>query len=199
MKRAPVAPRPVPLLDWGKVEAPASPKPKGKRKPAPRRAFAMAGIGVGLLVSTIAVNPAPRLIWNASASAPIGLYSNAPSAPVARGDMVIARVPEHLRALASERGYIPAKVPLVKRVGAVAGDTVCAFGQEILLNGAQAGERLLVDGQGRDLPQWHGCARLRDGQYFLMMPGNAASFDGRYFGLSDAADIVGRASALWTR
>lgn len=199
MKRAPAAPAPVPLLDWGKVEAPAKSKPGGKRKPAPRRAFAMTGIGIGLLVSTIAVNPAPRLIWNSSASAPIGLYSNAPAAPFARGDMVIAKVPAHLRALADARGYIPDRVPLVKRVAAVPGDSVCAFGQEILLNGQQVGERLLVDRQGRDLPQWQGCALLRPGQVFLMMAGEAASFDGRYFGLSDASDIVGRAEALWTR
>lgn len=199
MKRAPAYPPSVPLLDWGKVDAPANRKPKAKRKPAPRRAFAMTGIGVGLLVSTIAVNPVPRLIWNASASAPIGLYSNAPAAPFERGDMVIAKVPTHLRALADARGYIPDSVPLVKRVAAVPGDSVCAFGQEILLNGQQAGERLVVDGQGRNLPQWNGCARLRPGQFFLMMAGEAASFDGRYFGLSDASDIVGRAEALWTR
>jgi conjugative transfer signal peptidase TraF len=189
----------VPLLDWGKVEAPAKPKPKAKRKPAPRRAFAMTGIGIGLLVSTIAVNPAPRLIWNASASAPIGLYRNTPEVSVERGDMVIARVPSHLRALADTRGYVPEDVPLVKRVAAVPGDSVCALGQEILLNGQQVGERLLVDGQGRDLPQWNGCAQLQPGQFFLMMPGEAASFDGRYFGLSMAGDIVGRADALWTR
>lgn len=199
MKRAPAAPPPVPLLEWGKVDVPPAKAPGSKRKPAPRRAFAMTGIGVGLLISTIAVNPAPRLVWNASASAPVGLYSNRPSAPIARGDMVIARVPEAMRAMAAARGYIPAEVPLVKRVAAVPGDTVCALGQEILLNGRQVGERLLVDGAGRDLPQWQGCARLADDQLFLMMPATATSFDGRYFGLSKASDIAGRASALWTR
>lgn len=199
MKRSSAPPPPVPLLDWGKVNAPAKSKPKIKRKPAPRRAFAMTGIGIGLLVSTMAVNPAPRLVWNSSASAPIGLYRNTPAAPFGRGDMVIAKVPHHLRALADARGYIPANVPLVKRVAAVPGDSVCALGQEILLNGQQAGERLPVDGQGRALPQWNGCARLTPGQYFLMMPGETASFDGRYFGLSSGGDIVGRADSLWTR
>lgn len=199
MKRPPAAPPPVPLLEWGKVDAPPLKTPGSKRKPAPRRAFAMTGIGAGLLISTIAVNPAPRLVWNASASAPVGLYGNRPSAPIGRGDMVIARVPAPLRAMAAARGYIPARVPLVKQVAAIPGDTICALGQEILLNGRQVGERLLVDAQGRDLPQWQGCARLAEDQFFLMMPATAASFDGRYFGPSNAADIVGRASALWTR
>ncbi|WP_052730580.1 S26 family signal peptidase [Sphingomonas sp. SRS2] len=159
----------------------------------------MTGIGIGLLISTLAVAPAPRLVWNASSSAPIGLYENRPSERFSRGDMVIARVPAALRSLAAARGYIPSHVPLVKRVAAVPGDSVCAFGQEILLNGQQAGERLLVDGKSRNLPQWNGCATLKTGQYFLMMPGLATSFDGRYFGLSDSQDIIGRARALWTR
>lgn len=190
-------PKAVPLLDWAKVDAP--PKPKPARKPAPRKAVAMAGLGIGLLVSTIAVNPAPRLIWNASASAPIGLYSNTPSEPPSRGDMVFAKVPVAFRQLAAERGYIPANIPLVKQVVGVSGDTICAFGQEVLLNGQQIGERLLVDGRGRDLPQWHGCVQLGPEQYFLMMHGPATSFDGRYFGVSEGRDIVGRARALWTR
>lgn len=198
MKRRPAPPKPVPLLDWAKVEAPSKPRPKPVRN-VPRRAVAMTGIGLGLLISTIAVSPVPRLVWNATASAPVGLYRNAPAASIARGDMVVARVPAHLRALASERGYIPAKVPLVKQVAALSGDTVCALGQEILLNGQQVGERLLADGNGRILPVWQGCVRLRDGQYFLFMRGIASSFDGRYFGLSEATDIIGRAQPLWTR
>lgn len=195
----PSKPVPLPLLDWAKVEAPPVPKPAAKRRPASRKAFATTGIGVGLLVSTIAVEPAPRLVWNASASAPVGLYTNSPAAPIDRGDMVIARVPERLRALAAARGYIPADVPLVKHVAGVPGDTVCAFGQELLLNGRQVGERLLVDGHARALPQWHGCHLLRSGEYFLMMPGLAASFDGRYFGPTETRDIVGKADPLWTR
>lgn len=198
MKRAPKN-NPLPLLDWAEIDAPPAPKPPLERKSAPRKAFAMTGIGIGLLVSTIAVKPAPRLVWNASASAPVGLYVNAPTAPFTRGDMVIARVPESLRSLAAARGYIPLDVPLVKHVAGIPGDTVCAFGQELLLNEQQAGERLLADGAGRALPQWHGCRRLTAGQYFLMMPGLAASFDGRYFGPTDAQDIVGKADALWTR
>lgn len=190
---------PLPLLDWAKVDAPPAKKPEPKRRPAPRKAVFMTGIGLGLLVSTIAVEPAPRLVWNASASAPIGLYGNRPDAPFARGDMVIARVPEPYREMASARRYIPANVPLVKHVAAVPGDTVCAFGQEILFNGRQVGERLLIDGHGRALPQWNGCRRLANGQYFLMMPGLASSFDGRYFGPTEASDIVGRADPLWTR
>ncbi len=194
MRRAPTKPRPLPLLDWA-----ATQNGPPRRAHLPRRAIAMLELGVGLLGSTIVMAPLPRLVWNASASAPVGLYANAPGTPVTRGDMVIARPPAAMRPLAAARGYLPADVPLVKRVAAVEGDTVCAFGQEILLDGRQVAERLPVDGHGRALPWWNGCRRLAHGQYFLMMTGNAASFDGRYFGISEAADILGKARALWLR
>src|SRR3546814_1519836 len=69
------------------------------------------------------------LVWNASASAPIGLYSVSPGVPADPGDMVIARVPQLWRDLAARRHYLPANVPLVKRVAAAAGDDVCGLGQ----------------------------------------------------------------------
>lgn len=194
MRRAPARPRPLPLLDWAAARESAP-----RRAPLSRRAVAIVGLGLGLLGATIVVTPTPRLVWNASASAPIGLYGNTPDMPIARGDMVIARMPAAMRALAESRGYLPAGVPLVKRVAGVEGDMVCAFGQEILLNGQQIAERLPIDGRGRALPWWNGCRSLSHGQYFLMMKGNAASFDGRYFGISTAADILGKARPLWVR
>src|SRR3546814_6317116 len=47
---------------------------KHKRRILGRR-VTVTGIGITLLGLTMAFPPAPRLVWNASASAPIGLYA----------------------------------------------------------------------------------------------------------------------------
>jgi len=45
------------------------------------------------------------------------------------------------------------------------------------------------------LPSWQGCATLNDEQVFLL--GDAAgSYDGRYFGVTRAKEIIGRADLL---
>jgi conjugative transfer signal peptidase TraF len=184
----------TPLLDWGEQLRAG----KHKRRILGRR-VAIAGIGISLLGLTMAFPPAPRLVWNASASAPIGLYAVNPGAPVDAGNMVIARVPDPWRMLAAQRRYIPANVPLVKRVAAVAGDEVCALGREVFINGKWAVERRLADARGRSMPWWNGCVRLRGRQLFLLMADSPASFDGRYFGVTEGGLVVGKARLLWAR
>ena len=166
-----------------------------------RRLHRRAGL-VAVLVSAVtlsaAVPPLPRLVWNASASAPIGLYLVTPGAKLRRGDIVIARVPRTVRAMAASRRYIPADVPLVKHVGGIAGDTACALGITIIIDGKAAAVRRRVDAVGGSLPWWRGCRLLGPSDIFLLSGGVAASFDGRYFGVSPRADIIGTARALWT-
>jgi conjugative transfer signal peptidase TraF len=144
------------------------------------------------------MRPAPRLLWNVSASAPIGLYSVTPGAWLERGDMAIAWVPERYRELAAERRYVPLNVPLVKRVAAYGGDKVCALGPDIIINGRVAAKRQSRDSKGRPMPKWSGCIRLHGREIFLLMD-NSASFDGRYFGATKGADIIGKARLLWGR
>jgi conjugative transfer signal peptidase TraF len=150
------------------------------------------------LAATIAMPPRPRLVWNASASAPIGLYAVAGDTP-GKGDMAIGWLPERWRLFAARRHYLPANVPLVKRVAAGEGDRVCAIGVGIFVNRRRVAERQLRDALGRPMPWWQGCVRLRGGARFLLMTGSPASFDGRYFGPTQRSDIVGRATPLWTR
>jgi conjugative transfer signal peptidase TraF len=147
---------------------------------------------------TIACPPLPRLVWNASASAPIGLYAVSPGTAVARGDMVIARMPARWRDLAARRRYIPVNVPLVKRVAAGAGDRVCAIRGRVGVNGRAVAVQHHVDGRGRIMPRWHGCMTLSGDAVFLLMDA-PDSFDGRYFGPSKRSDIIGRAHLLWAR
>ncbi|MEZ5655389.1 MAG: S26 family signal peptidase [Sphingobium sp.] len=184
----------APLLAWGEAL-----RARAKRRRKLHR-FAL-GIGLGALALgfTIAFPPAPRLVWNASASAPIGLYLVSPGGAILPGDMVIARVPERFRQMAADRRYLPMNVPLVKRVAARPGDEICALGSTIFLDGKPIVQRLERDGKGRPMPRWEGCIRLRSGQYFLLMTDSPASFDGRYFGVSQGSNIIGPARLIWRR
>lgn len=114
------------------------------------------------------------------------------------GDMVIARVPQRYRHLAASRRYLPSNVPLVKRVAAYAGDEICALGSQVFINGRWAAERREADAAGRPMPSWNSCLVLRGRQLFLLTD-NPSSFDGRYFGPTEGADVVGKAKLLWRR
>lgn len=166
-----------------------------------RRHVMLAGLvvctSVPLLASTL-WDPPTLLVWNASSSAPVGLYRVHAGRPVRRGDMVVAWTPEPARTLAARRRYLPANVPLVKRVAAVSGDRVCAAGSAILINGVPVALRKASDPAGRPLPWWNGCRLLRSHEYILVMD-SALSFDGRYFGVTVSGDILGRAELLWAK
>ena len=161
-----------------------------------RRGVLVAALALAL-GATIAVPPRPRLVWNASASAPLGLYAVAAPASIRAGDTVIAWAPAPYRRLAAARHYLPANVPLVKRVAAVAGDTVCARGAAIHVDGHRVATRRPRDGMGRAMPWWTRCETLRDGELLLLAGSGERSFDGRYFGPSGVEDVVGIAWPLW--
>ncbi len=157
------------------------------------------GLAIAMLSASVVTPPCPRLVWNATASVPRGLYAVEADGPLVRGDYVVAQVPRSFRRLAAARGYLPARIPLVKPVSAVTGDSVCALGQEILINGRQVGDRLAQDSKGRPMPGWSGCVRLKVGEVFLFRAGMPKSFDGRYFGITPRSAILGKADPLWLR
>ncbi len=157
-----------------------------------------ATVGATFLGVSALTQPAPWLVWNASASAPLGLYGVVHGQALARGDLVLAEPPDAARRLAAERGYLPAGVPLVKRVAALSDDTVCGAGVAITINGRQIAERLSADTRGRPLPAWEGCRLLQGGEVFLLMDGVPDSFDGRYFGPVESTAIIGRLVPIWT-
>lgn len=174
------------------------PRLRRRPRPSPRSIIASAMIGMSALGLSEFAPPGPLLVWNASASAPLGFYWISHDRVVSRGDLVLAAVPEAARRLAAERDYLPANVPAAKRVAALAGDVVCAESGIVVINDRVAAEALLMDRQGRPLPAWSGCRALDDSEVFLLMEGVRDSFDGRYFGPIDATAIIGRLVPLWT-
>jgi len=195
--KPPVKPRgtggEAPLLAWGEARH-SHPLERLRRL----RLGILGGAGLVLVVAPPLYAPAPRLVWNASASAPTGLYWVWPGDAPARGEMVVARVPQRWRMLAARRHYLPANVPLVKRVAATRGALVCADGPRVTVDGGVVAVRLERDPSGRALPWWQGCRRLGPGEYLLLTDAPKA-FDGRYFGISMRAELVGRARLIWRR
>jgi conjugative transfer signal peptidase TraF len=141
----------------------------------------------------------PQLIWNATASAPIGLYEVLPQVTFARGELVLVRPPQWVRSLGAARGYLPETVPMVKRIAARNGDTVCREADAITINGRVLAHALLSDRRGRPLPVWSGCHTLGKGDAFLLMSDVRASFDSRYFGPVPTDGIIGKLVPLWIR
>ena len=143
------------------------------------------------------MKPRPLLVWNASASVPIGLYSLTSGAQPKRGDLVLVRLAGGARTLASDRRYLPSDTPAIKRVAASVGDFVCAMDGEVYINGTRRADALDRDSLGRSLKPWRGCLTLKMDQIFLLNDA-PASFDGRYFGASSSADVIGILTPLWT-
>lgn len=141
---------------------------------------------------------APRLIWNASASVPVGLYTVAPAAVIEVSDLVAVQPPGDLATFLDERGYLPRGVPLIKRVLALPGTKVCRAGMTIIAYDHAYGEAQARDRFGRDLPRWQGCREIGNGEVFLMNWDAPDSLDGRYFGPLPLSSITARVTPLWT-
>lgn len=141
----------------------------------------------------------PRFIWNASASVPIGLYAIRPAGALQVTELVVVRPPTPLASFLDARRYLPKGVPMLKRILALPGQTVCRSDRTITVDGIAMGEALDHDRRGRALPTWRGCRVVASDEVFLMNWQSEDSFDGRYFGPLPASTIVGRADPLWTR
>ena len=141
-----------------------------------------------------AVSLPRKLIYNASESASIGFYW-IDQQPISRGDYVYVRVPERVRDIVIERGYLQPDVPLLKRVVGSNGDRICRVGPEVSVNGTVVVTAKRHDGLGREMPVWQGCHMLHERRVFLLQD-HPQSFDGRYFGPLDRRLIIGRATRL---
>ncbi|MCP3394942.1 S26 family signal peptidase [Bradyrhizobium sp. CCGB12] len=150
------------------------------------------------LAATIVLEPLPLYIWNASASVPIGLYRLRPAEHFYVTELVTVQPPEPLATFLDLNGYLPIGVPMLKRVLALPGQTVCRSELTISVDDIAVGEAKYRDRHGRPLPNWQGCRVVGDGELFLMNWQSDDSLDGRYFGFLPASAVIGRALPVWT-
>ena len=182
----------------------AAPHPRSRL----RARIVLAGLsacGLAALAWAAFVQSLPRLIYNPSDSVPVGWYRVKPldhratSLPrsLSVGSIVLTLLPADAAALAAQRGYLPAHVPLLKRVGAVAPQHVCIVAGQVRIDGVPTAAALPADRLGRPLPSWPHCRPLAEGELFLLSVTNPASFDSRYFGPVSASVLIGVAHPVW--
>jgi conjugative transfer signal peptidase TraF len=160
--------------------------------------FVHTGLGAALAIASSLVDPPPILVWNATASAPRGLYCIAPPTGLQAGDLVLVRPDPASTAVYAERGYLPLGVPLLKRVGALRGMRVCEHVGDLTIEGRHVASAMPIDGRGRPMASWSGCRTLSDGEFFALNADVPTSLDGRYFGPSPLSSVIGRAIPVWT-
>ena len=139
-----------------------------------------------------------RVIWNASASVPVGLYAVQDVDRFRVGDLLVAAPPLEIEEFLANGRYVPAGAPLIKHVAALPGQTICRIENTITVDLRVVGQARKRDSKDRPLPYWQGCLTLASQQIFLMNTAVPDSLDGRYFGPFDKTDIAGRAVPIWT-
>ena len=155
--------------------------------------------GVVALVMSTKREATPAYIWNASKSVPIGLYQVQPVGRLVVTELVAVRPPEPLATFLDLNGNLPIGLPMLKRVLALPGQTVCRKGLTISVDAIEMGEALSRDRRGRPLPVWQGCRVVGADEVFLMNWQSEDSLDGRYFGLVPQSSVIGKALPMWTR
>lgn len=157
-----------------------------------------AGLFSAAFAGLAVLDPRPRILWNASASAPIGLYRVDGNATPAVGDLVVLTPPKTIARFIAERRYLPGGGPLLKQVAAFPGQHVCRTGAIISVDSIPVAVARAHDRIGRMMPVWDGCQRISVDELFLLNPA-ADSLDGRYFGPVSASGVVGVAYPVLTR
>jgi type IV secretory pathway protease TraF len=135
--------------------------------------------------------PVPRIIWNASASVPTGLYF-VEKRPPKVGEIAVIRPSEWVEIYASARGYLPLHTPLLKSVRATKNSIVCRFGRYVFINGNVTAQAKYLDKNYRVLPIWKGCWTLKSDEIFVLGM-HRDSFDSRYFGPINRTQVLGTA------
>jgi type IV secretory pathway protease TraF len=85
-----------------------------------RATILWAGLFSAGFAAVAMLSPRPRLMWNASASAPVGLYRLEADTRPRLGELVAIAPPTATARMMAERHYLPIGVPLMKHVAASA-------------------------------------------------------------------------------
>jgi len=139
-----------------------------------------------------------------SGSVPPGLYRPV-SRPIAKGEYVVACVPQPFAELGVERGYLEEgscpgnSAPVIKRVVATAGDEVEVGPNRIVVREVENPNFALyylnteiheLDSHGRRMPHIHfGTYRVQEDEVWLISTYHPLSWDSRYWGAVNTRDI----------
>lgn len=163
---------------------------------AQRVLLAVVGAAAIVMLTVPVTVSSAQFVWNVSPSAPRGLYHIERDGWTA-GDRVAVLPARALAADLAARGVLENGKLLIKRIAASTGDRVCRQQLKLTVNGRVVAQARSTGSHGSPLPAWQGCATLDGGQVFLLGD-TAESYDGRYFGITSATDVIGRAVGVVT-
>lgn len=154
-------------------------------------------ISIALLLIPMAITFSPKLVWNASESAPLGLYLIKKRQPVL-GEYALVMPSKPVAAFIEDGGYAPPDTPLIKRIAALPGDETCRDNMAVFVKGLLVADAQETDSLGREMPRWRGCFTLKEGELFLLND-HPKSLDGRYFGATQMTDVIGVAVPVFVK
>lgn len=164
--------------------------------------FAGAAVGSATLVGVCLIGawmPAKLgYCLNITPSEPVGIYRRI-GGGVERGALVLLNRPRG-SAASVLRPYVPANLPLIKRVAAISGDVVQAGAHGVYVNGRLWPDSvpLTHDQEGRSLrPYPFGVYRVAAGRLWVMS-NHPRGLDSRYFGPVPASSVISRLAPLAT-
>ena len=96
-------------------------------------------LGVVSLMAPAFLQPHRMLLWNASASVPVGIYLIETTNTRYVSELVAVLPPEPLAAFLVAGNYLPRGVPMLKHVVALPGQTVCREGLVITIDKVAVG------------------------------------------------------------
>lgn len=165
-------------------------------------AFAVFAVTIGAVLALHAAGYYP----NYTDSMPRGLW-RATDDPIQRGKPVlVCPPPSRVITAAREAGYLisgscpSGLAPLLKPVVAVPGDRVAVTSAGVTVNGREIPNSGLLtqDGSGRRLPRAQiGLHTVAPGTVWVVSSFNPYSFDSRYFGPVQVAQVRGVARPIW--
>ena len=166
-------------------------------KPLKILAIGVLTLSISLFVLSIVLRFGGFYI-NTTSSLPVGLYRIVDESVSKNAYVAFCPPQREVFELAVTRGYINSgDCPggygqLLKRVHAVAGDTVLIDETGISINGELLANSAPIsnDAYGAVLPQYRFDSVLGESKYLLLSDLNPRSFDARYFGVIDHAQIV---------
>ena len=143
---------------------------------------------------------------NTTASIPLGVYQLS-NEPLIKGAYVLfCPPPAPVFAMAMASGYLGAGFcpggygQLMKRLAAAKNDRVTITAEGVAVNGQRLplSKPIKLDGGGRPLPHYAKSWVLDSDEVLVMSDSNSGSFDGRYFGPIQRAQIVGVIRPVFT-
>ena len=142
--------------------------------------------------------PPNTLFYNRSGSMPLGYYLAIPSKNIQKGDLVCIELPKEMESYAIERGWIKPGELLLKKVGAMYGETYEITDRLIQIEGKYVGPVYEQDRKGQTMPVRRGTFTVKKNHFLPVAEQSPTSFDGRYYGDVPMESIITKVIPLVT-